>query len=108
MGETVQMLFRGAVEASLPSSIQTLLKQVVGLSTLEYPMWSAYITQYVDNDLEQRERNKKDLAALQAQLAKSQLKELRDKVNQGMASAKQMPQHQGAPPMQSPSQTPYP
>lgn len=57
------------------------------------------------------------MSALQAQFAKSQLKEMRDKVNKNKASAKQPPQAppqslpQGLPPVHSPllvPQGPYP
>lgn len=94
------MLFRGAVEASLPPSVQTTLKSVVGLPSQAYTVWATHVTQYIDNKLEKQEQEKKDFTSLQAQLAKSQLREMRDKVNQNKASAKKMPQ-QAPPTMQS-------
>lgn len=90
--EIIEMLFRGAVEASLPPTVQTSLKNVVGLSSMAYTVWAAHVTQYIDNELEQQEQEKKDLATLQVQLVKSQLKEMRDKVNEAKAFAKQMAQ----------------
>lgn len=54
------MLFRGAVEASLPSSIRAIFKQVVGLSGSDFHMWTSDVTQYIDNELEKRDQEEKD------------------------------------------------
>ena len=60
-GETIEVLFRIAVEASLPSSVQTTLKKVISLLYMTYAVWAAHITQYIDNKLDPE---KKDLVSL--------------------------------------------
>ena len=118
VSDTIEMLFRGAVEASLSPSVQSTLKKWVGLTNLTYALWAAHVTQYIDNEIEEREQERKDLVSLQAQLAKSHLKDMRDKVNQNKTYAKQMSQQAPPSAMQSqpppvsygpyPQQPPYP
>ncbi|XP_029932519.1 uncharacterized protein LOC115376851 [Myripristis murdjan] len=108
--ETLELLFRGAVEASVPPSTQAALKKVVGLPVINYHMWAAHVTQYLDNELEQRIQEKKDLFSLKTQLVKSQLREIRDKEKQNKASVKQLLQQappQVPPLVQPPPQVPY-
>ena len=59
VSDTIEMLFRGAVEASLSPSVQSTLKHVVGLTNLTYTVWAAHVTQYIDNEIEEREQEKK-------------------------------------------------
>lgn len=80
---TIERLFRAAVEASLPSPVQTTLKPVMGLPSLTYTVWAAHVTHYIINlGNEIREGR-----SWQTQLARLQLKEMRNKVNQNKACA---------------------
>jgi len=84
----------------------------VGLTNLTYPVWAAHVTQYIDNAIEEREQEKNELVSLQAQVTKTQLKDMRDKVKQNKAQVKQMSPHAPPPAMQSQpppvSYEPYP
>ena len=107
VSETIELLFRGAVENSVPQAVQKRLKQVVGLPTVTYTVWAAHVIHYIDNDLEHQYQEEKDLATLQAQLVKSQVKKMRDDVNLNKSAGKQMTQqmlsqptsHASAPPL---------
>lgn len=108
--DATELLFRGAVEASVSPTVLTSLKNVVGLSSMTYSVWAAHVTEYIDRELARAEQDRKEEANVQAQLAKFLLRDMRDQVNQAKVSAKQMPQQSLSPQdSQAPQQaSPYP
>lgn len=76
--DTVGKLFRGAVENSLPKSVQDRLRTTIGLNAMGYKYWEEHIRVYLDNEIERQAKEDKELRGIQAQLAKAQLKKMRD------------------------------
>ena len=79
---SVAMLYRGAVESSLPTPIKESLKRVVSLSTMEFPMWSSHVIHYIDLEEDKKEQATKNVAEMQGQLVKTQLQESKELVGQ--------------------------
>lgn len=110
---SLELLFKGAVEAAMSPHVQGQMKQVVGRIHMTYGTWAAHVEVYMDNELAQTEQKEKERKANEAIIARAQVKGLRDKANTAKKLAEQM--HQVTPqvipqPMQQPApfHTPLP
>ena len=79
---SLTMLYRGAVESSMPTPIKESLKRVVGLSAMEFSMWAMYITHHIDLEEDRSAQAVKNLAELHGQLINIQLQQAKDVANQ--------------------------
>ena len=83
--DSVSLLYRGAVETSMPTPIKESLKRVVGLSAMDFSMWTTYIVHYIDLEDEKSAQAFKNLADMKGQLVKVQLQQAKDEVSQNKA-----------------------
>ena len=80
--DSVALLYRGAVETSLPTPIRESLRRVVGLSAMDFSMWSTYIVHYIDLEEDRSAQALKNLTEMKGQLVKAQLQQAKDEANQ--------------------------
>ena len=71
--DSLALLYRGAVETSLPVPVRDALRKVVGLSAMDFTMWSTYVIHYIDMEEERSSQTLKNLADMKCQLIKTQL-----------------------------------
>ncbi|XP_013869756.1 uncharacterized protein LOC106521653 [Austrofundulus limnaeus] len=87
------VMFKSAVLTPQTDQVRKQLECVVGLDRLDYDLWSDHVVHFIDKQVKDKQAEQQEMKSLEAQLAKSKLKDLRDKVNQPKEkSAVQMPQ----------------
>ena len=83
--DSVALLYRGAVETSMPTPIRESLRRVVGLSAMDFSMWCTYIVHYIDLEEDRSAQALKNLAEMKGQLVKVQLQQAKEEANQNKA-----------------------
>ena len=79
-GDNLSLLYRGAVETSLPVKVRGALKRVVGLSAMDFALWSTHVTHYVDMEEDRSVQALQELTDMKGKLVKAQLQQVRQDV----------------------------